>query len=120
MYVRIRRTIRLSIAASMVLMNMLAPRCQASWAYVPQEIRMMGADLVVVGTIAKLGKPIERDGRTYNVGVIKPTTILKGRPKLKDDIRVAWPAPTPLMSLTVVESICVTVVLNRSATPEPN
>lgn len=53
----------------------------------------MQADLVVVGTISKPGKAIKRDGRTYNVGVIKTTTILKGKPKLKDDIRVAWPAP---------------------------
>ena len=93
MYVRSRKTFRLSIAASLVLMATLVPRCQASWAYVPQEIRIMQADLVVVGTISKPGKAIKRDGRTYNVGVIKPTTILKGKLKLKDDIRLAWPAP---------------------------
>ncbi len=89
------RSFRLSIAASFLLVAALAPQCHASWAYVPQEIRMMQADLVVVGTIAKPGKAIEQDGRTYAVGVIKPTMILKGKPKLKDDIRVAWVAPRP-------------------------
>ena len=95
MNARSGRTILLIIAASLVLMTTLAPRCQASWAYVPQEVRMMQADLVVVGTIAKLGKSIKRDGRTYTVGVIKPTMILKGKPKMKDDIRLAWPGPRP-------------------------
>ena len=93
MSVRFRSMTRLSIAASLVLITTLAPRCQASWAYVPQEIRIIQADLVVVGTIEKLGKAIKRRGRSYNVGVIKPTMILKGKPKRKGDIRVAWPAP---------------------------
>jgi hypothetical protein len=80
------------MAASLLLTAAMVPRCQASWAYVPQEIRMMQADLVVVGTITKLGNGITQNGRAYDVGVIAPTKILKGKPKKKADIRVAWPA----------------------------
>ena len=64
---------------------------RASWAYVPQEVRIAQADLVVAGSIIKTEKNVVKNGTTYAVGVIKPTTILKGKPK--GDIRVAWPAP---------------------------
>lgn len=93
MHAPIALVIRLGFTTSVVLMAALAPRCQASWAYVPQEIRIMQADLVVVGTITRTAMAIKKDGRTYAVGVIKPTMILKGKPKMNQEIRVAWPAP---------------------------
>ena len=92
MHARSRRTISLTIAASLLFTAAMAPRCEASWAYVPQEIRMMQADLVVVGTITKLGNGIVQNGRAYDVGVITPTTLLKGKLKKNAVIRVAWPA----------------------------
>lgn len=69
--------------------------CFGSWAYVPQEVRMLQADLVVVGKIEKTVKQVEKNGTIYDVGVIKPTAILKGKPAMMGDIRVAWPAPRP-------------------------
>lgn len=70
-----------------------AERCFASWAYVPQEVRMLQADLVVVGKIEKTAKQFEKNGTVYDVGLINPTAILKGKPAMMGDIRIAWPAP---------------------------
>jgi len=70
-----------------------AERCFASWAYVPQEVRMLQADLVVVGKIEKTAKQFEKNGTVYDVGSINPTAILKGKPAMMGDIRIAWPAP---------------------------
>ena len=67
---------------------------QASWAYVPQEIRMAEADLIVAGKIEKLGKDIRKNGAVYEVGIIKASKILKGNSKLTGDIRLAWPKRT--------------------------
>ncbi|MDA1013654.1 MAG: hypothetical protein O3A00_04270 [Planctomycetota bacterium] len=79
---------------------------RASWAYVPQEVRIMQADIVVAGTITKTGKDVVKNGTTYAVGVIKPMTILKGKPK--GEIRVAWPAPRPgglQLSTTIIYKV---------------
>ncbi len=67
----------------------------ASWAYVPQEIRMAEADLVVAGKVEKLGEDVEKNGTVYEVGIIKPSMILRGKPKADGVIRLAWPKRTP-------------------------
>ncbi len=66
---------------------------QASWAYVPQEIRMAEADLVVAGTVEKLGEDVEKNGTVYETGIIKPSEILRGKPN--GVIRLAWPKRNP-------------------------
>ena len=74
----------------------MSPRTvHGSWAYVPQEIRMAEADLVVAGTVEKLGEDVEKNGTVYEVGIIKPSLILRGKAKVKGDIRLAWPKRNP-------------------------
>ncbi len=80
------------LLACLFLLAPLAEAASASWAYVPQEIRFLQSDLVVVGEIEKEAKSIEMNGREYSVGLIRPTMILKGKAMMKEDIKVAWPA----------------------------
>ena len=63
----------------------------ASWAYVPQEVRIAEADLVVAGEVQKYGEDVKKNGQVYQVGIIKPIELLKGKPKMAGDIRLAWP-----------------------------
>lgn len=80
---------------ALFVVTMSSRTVQASWAYVPQEIRMAEADLVVAGKVEKLGEDIEKNGTVYEVGIIKPSTILRGKPKTDGVIRLAWPKRTP-------------------------
>ena len=67
------------------------PHAQASWAYVPLELRLAGAKYVVVGKIDRIVDGIERHGRTYDVGAIKVSQVLKGPEALKE-VRLMWPS----------------------------
>ena len=101
MNVRNRIIVPASVVVSLVLLTLPVPHCLASWGHVPQEIRIMRSDLVVIATITELGKTIEHNGRRYNVGVLKLTTTLHGKPKKKGEIHLAWPerfeSPTDLV-----------------------
>jgi hypothetical protein len=65
---------------------------QASWAYVPLELRMAGAKYIVVGKIDRIVDGIERNDRTYDVGAIKVSKVLKG-PKTLKEVKLMWPGP---------------------------
>ena len=65
---------------------------QASWAYVPLELRMAGAKYIVVGKIDRIVDGIERGNRTYDVGAIKVSKVLKG-PKTLKEVKLMWPGP---------------------------
>lgn len=79
----------------LVMVALAASPCFASWAYVPQEIRIAEADLVVAGQVTSYGKDVKKDGQVYQVGVIKTIQLLKGKAKMSDDIRLAWPKRVP-------------------------
>lgn len=72
---------------------LISPPAWASWAYVPQEVRIAEADLVVMGKVAKLGEEVAKDGTQYQTGVIEPLKVLRG--KAPDVIRLAWPKVVP-------------------------
>jgi len=76
---------------TIAVLSMYSRTLNASWAYVPQEVRMAEADLIVAGKIEKLGEDVEKNGTVYEVGIVKPSRVLKGKPKMTDDIRLAWP-----------------------------
>ena len=52
---------------------------------------MAGAEYVVVGKIDRIVDGIERNNRTYDVGEIKVSQVLKGLKTLKD-VRLMWPS----------------------------
>ena len=62
------------------------------WAYIPPEVRLMEAELVVIGTIDRLAAPINENGRIQDIGMIKIERVLKGDAKLKE-APLAWPRP---------------------------
>lgn len=78
------------------------PNSQASWAYVPLELRLAGAKYVVVGKIDRIVDGIERHERTYDVGAIKISKVLKG-PKSLKEVKVMWPGPAPFALSTDIK-----------------
>ena len=75
---------------------------QASWAYVPLELRMAGAKYIVVGKIDRIVDGIERNKRTYDVGAIKVSKVLKG-PKTLKEVKLMWPGPAPFALSTDIK-----------------
>jgi len=67
----------------------------ASWEYIPQEVRLIEADIIVAGEIVKLGKNRKKYGQVYEVGIIEPIQLLKGSPGRGRQIRLAWPQIAP-------------------------
>lgn len=65
---------------------------QSSWAYVPLELRMVGAKYIVVGKIDRVVDVIERNDRTYDVGAIEVSKVLKG-PKTLKEVKLMWLPP---------------------------
>jgi hypothetical protein len=85
------------------LANVLAvSNAQASWAYVPLELRMAGAKYIVVGKIDRIVDGIERNDRTYDVGAIKVNKVLKG-PKTLKEVKLMWPGPAPFALSTDIK-----------------
>ncbi len=78
------------------------PHAQASWMYVPLELRLAGATYVVVGKIDRIVDGIERHNRTYDVGAIKVSKVLKG-PKTLKEVKVMWPGPAPFALSTDIK-----------------
>ena len=78
------------------------PNSQASWAYVPLELRLAGAKYVVVGKVDRIVDGIERHERTYDVGAIKISKVLKG-PKSLKEVKVMWPGPAPFALSTDIK-----------------
>ena len=78
------------------------PQAQASWAYVPLELRLAGAKYVVVGKIDRVVDGIERHNRTYDVGAIKVSKVLKG-PKTLKEVKLMWPGPAPFALSTDIK-----------------
>ena len=74
---------------------------QASWAYVPLELRMAGAKYIVVGKIDRIVDGIERNKRT-DVGAIKVSKVLKG-PKTLKEVKLMWPGPAPFALSTDIK-----------------
>ena len=72
-----------------------APHANASWAYVPLELRMAGAKYIVVGKIDRVVDDLERNGRAYDIGAIKVDQVLKG-PKSLKEVKLMWPGPAPV------------------------
>ncbi len=81
---------------------LVVPQAQASWAYVPLEIRMAGAKCIVVGKIDRIVDGIERNNRTYDVGAIKVRQVLKG-PKTLKEVKLMWPGPAPFALSTDIK-----------------
>lgn len=75
--------------------TMSSQTVEASWAYVPQEIRMAEADLIVAGTVEKMGEDVEKKGAVYETGIIKASVFLRGKAKANNVIRLAWPKRNP-------------------------
>ena len=76
----------------LVLVGWLAvPQANACWAYVSLETRIDGAKYVVTGKIDRIVDGIERNNRTYDVGAIKVSQVLKGPEALKE-VRLMWPS----------------------------
>jgi len=67
------------------------PQTKACWKFIPLETRMAGAEYVVVGKIDRIVDGIERNNRTYDVGAIKVSQVLKGPETLKE-VRLMWPS----------------------------
>jgi len=67
------------------------PQTKACWKFVPLETRMTGAEYVVVGKIDRIVDGIERNNRTYDVGAIKVSQVLKG-PEALREVRLMWPS----------------------------
>ncbi len=78
------------------------PNANASWAYVPLELRMAGAKYIVVGKIDRIVDGIERHNRTYDVGAIKISKVLKGPKDLKE-VKLMWPGPAPFAISTDIK-----------------
>ena len=78
------------------------PQAQASWAYVPLELRLAGAKYIVVGKIDRIVDGIERNNRTYDVGAIKVQQVLKG-PKTLKEVKLMWPGPAPFALSTDIK-----------------
>jgi hypothetical protein len=78
------------------------PHAQASWMYVPLELRLAGAQYVVVGKIDRIVDGIERHNRTYDVGAIKVSKVLKG-PKTLKEVKLMWPGPAPFAISTDIK-----------------
>ena len=86
----------LAVALAVSLTTHLTPQsCEASWAYVPLEVTMLQADLVVAGKIERLTRGIQQSGRPYDVGVIRPKMVLKGVLGEDKEVRLAWPSKVP-------------------------
>ncbi len=75
-----------------ILVVFLTTPAYGMWAYIPTEVRILEADLIVTGSIVKQLPNITRDKRAYAVGQIKIDKVLKGDPKLKT-ASLAWIAP---------------------------
>ncbi len=67
------------------------PQTKACWKFVPLETRIDGAKYVVTGKIDRIVDGIERNNRTYDVGAIKVSQVLKGPEALKE-VRLMWPS----------------------------
>ena len=81
-------------AVALGLVALLASSAFGSWMYVPLEQRIMGADVVVLGKIAREVPGFSR-GRFYlTLGVIEIKEVLKGDATLKT-VKLAWPAADP-------------------------
>ncbi|MBC8325330.1 MAG: hypothetical protein H8E27_06860 [Verrucomicrobia subdivision 3 bacterium] len=78
------------------------PHAQASWMYMPLELRLAGAKFVVVGKIDRIVDGIERHERTYDVGAIKVSKVLKG-PKTLKEVKLMWPGPAPFALSTDIK-----------------
>ena len=78
------------------------PNANASWAYVPLEIRMAGAKYIVVGKIDRVVDDLERNGRAYDIGAIKVDQVLKG-PKGLKEVKLMWPGPAPFALSTDIK-----------------
>lgn len=78
------------------------PHANASWAYVPLELRMAGAKYIVVGTIDRVVDDLERNGRAYDIGAIKVDQVLKG-PKGLKEVKLMWPGPAPFALSTDIK-----------------
>jgi hypothetical protein len=70
--------------------------------YVPLELRLAGATYVVVGKIDHIVDGIERNNRTYDVGLIKISKVLKG-PKTLKEVKLMWPGPAPFALSTDIK-----------------
>jgi len=70
--------------------------------YVPLELRLAGAQYVVVGKIDRIVDGIERHNRTYDVGAIKVSKVLKG-PKTLEEVKLMWPGPAPFAISTDIK-----------------
>ncbi len=81
---------------------LVAPQLRASWAYVPLELRLAGAKYIVVGKIDRIVDGIERNDRTYDVGTIKVSKVLKG-PKILKKVKLMWPGPAPFALSTDIK-----------------
>ena len=66
---------------------------QAGWADIPLKSRVAGADVVVVGTIARIKRGFTR-GRYFALGQIKITEVLKGDRRLRGG-DLAFPGTDP-------------------------
>ncbi|MFP6900438.1 MAG: hypothetical protein VCA36_05815 [Opitutales bacterium] len=77
------------------------PVAQASWAYVPLELRIAGAAHVVVGKVDRLLDSVVVQGRTFAIGAIKVSKVLKG-PAVKE-LKLAWPGPAPFALSTDIK-----------------
>ena len=88
----VQRCMKNILIPLLVLTGWLAiPQANACWAYVSLETRIDGAKYVVVGKIDRIVDVIERSNRTYAVGAIKVSQVLKG-PKTLKEVRLMWPS----------------------------
>ena len=89
---RVQRCMKKILIPLLILTGWLtAPQTKACWKFVPLETRMAGAEYVVVGKIDRIVDGIERNNRTYDVGAIKVSQVLKGSKTLKE-VRLMWPS----------------------------
>ena len=89
MAMHMSRRARVAVAA-WVLGALAAPLGWAMYPYTPLAGRLAEADLVVVGSIGKLGDVVEVNGGHWDTGVIRVTDVLKGDRRTKQ-VTLAWP-----------------------------
>lgn len=85
-----RRT--LAATAVLVLAAAIGGSAHGMYAYVPLEVRLAEADLVVQGTIGKETGTVQRFGRPYVVADLQVTKVLKG-PAGTKGVSLAWSQP---------------------------
>ncbi len=93
---------RILIPFCMFSVCLAVQNSQASLSYVPLELRLAGAKYVVVGKIDRIVDGIDRHERTYDVGAIKISKVLKG-PKSLKEVKVMWPGPAPFALSTDIK-----------------